>query len=182
MKHIDWLDQWLNNYIKPTVKQRTFEHYEDIVHRQIVPRLGDYDLEALLFFSNTEEEDTQFTLDQMNVMSGGKNIIPTASVALKIGKRTKIESGTGNGPVDAVFNCITRLTGIRCELTKYNITAKGSGMNAQGQVDVDVLYHGRQYHGKGLSTDVIEASALALIHACNSIYRAQIIEQEKEEK
>ena len=142
----------------------------------------DYDLEALLFFSNTEEEDTQFTLDQMNVMSGGKNIIPTASVSLKIGKRTKVESGTGNGPVDAVFNCITRLTGIRCELTKYNITAKGSGMNAQGQVDVDVLYNGRQYHGKGLSTDVIEASALALIHACNSIYRAQIIEKEKEEK
>ena len=55
-------------------------------------------------------------------------------------------------------------------------------MNAQGQVDVDVLYNGRQYHGKGLSTDVIEASALALIHACNSIYRAQIIEKEKEEK
>ena len=48
MKYKDWLEQWLNNYIKPTVKQRTFEHYEDIVHRQIVPRLGDYDLETLL--------------------------------------------------------------------------------------------------------------------------------------
>ncbi len=142
----------------------------------------DYDLEALLFFSNSEEEETQFTLEKMNVLSGGKDLIPTASVAIKIGKRTKVESGTGNGPVDAVFNCITRLTGIRCELTKYNITAKGSGMNAQGQVDVDVMYNGRQYHGKGLSTDVIEASALALIHACNSIYRAQIIEQEKKEQ
>ena len=48
MKYIDWLIQWLNHYMKPTVKQRTFEHYEDIVHRQIVPRLGDYDLETLL--------------------------------------------------------------------------------------------------------------------------------------
>ncbi|MBO8415123.1 MAG: 2-isopropylmalate synthase [Proteobacteria bacterium] len=141
----------------------------------------DYDLEALLFFSNTEEEDTQFTLDSMNVVSGGKQVIPTASVKLKIGKRTRIESGTGNGPVDAVFNCITRLTGIRCELINYVITAKGAGMNAQGQVDVDVKYNDRKYHGKGLSTDVIEASALALIHACNSIYRAQIIEQEKKE-
>ena len=48
MKYIDWLEQWVNNYIKPTVKQRTFEHYEDIVHRQIVPRLGEFELEALL--------------------------------------------------------------------------------------------------------------------------------------
>ena len=55
-------------------------------------------------------------------------------------------------------------------------------MNAQGQVDVDVIYEDRHYHGKGLSTDVIESSALALISACNSIYRAQIIENEKQEK
>ena len=48
MKYKDWLEQWLNNYINPTVKQRTFEHYEDIVHRQIVPRLGGYELETLL--------------------------------------------------------------------------------------------------------------------------------------
>ena len=139
----------------------------------------DYDLEALLFFSPDKEEETQFELESLNVISGGKNVIPTASVRLKIGKRTRTESGTGNGPVDAVFNCITRLTGIRCELTNYVIAAKGSGMNAQGQVDVDVMYQGRQYHGKGLSTDVIESSALALIHACNSIYRARIIADEK---
>lgn len=48
MKYKDWLGQWLENYIKPTVKQRTFEHYEDIVRRQIVPRLGGYELETLL--------------------------------------------------------------------------------------------------------------------------------------
>ena len=55
-------------------------------------------------------------------------------------------------------------------------------MNAQGQVDVDVVSEDRHFHGKGLSTDVIEASALALISACNSIYRAQIIKEEKENK
>ena len=55
-------------------------------------------------------------------------------------------------------------------------------MNAQGQVDVDLVYEDRHYHGKALSTDVIEASALALISACNSIYRARIIQEEKQEK
>ena len=130
---------------------------------------------------NVETRESE-VLDSLNVMSGGKNIIPTASVRLKIGKRTRTESGTGNGPVDAVFNCISRLTGIKLKLDNFVISAKGSGMNAQGQVDVDVIYNNRHYHGKGLSTDVIEASALSLISACNSIYRAQLIEEEKHEK
>lgn len=142
----------------------------------------DYDLEALLFFSHDDEKETQFTLDNLNVICGGKNTIPTASVRLKIGKRTRTESSTGNGPVDAVYNCITKLTGIRYELVSYTIGAKGSGMNAQGQVDVDLKYKNRLYHGKGLSTDVIESSALALISACNSIYRTQLIESQKDHK
>ena len=134
----------------------------------------DYDLEALLFFSEDDDE-AQFGLLGLNVVAGDKNIIPTASVKLRVGKRTRIDAGTGNGPIDAVYNCITRLTRIDASLTSFNINAKGEGMNAQGQVDVDVLYEGRQYHGKGLSTDVIEAAALALINAYNSVYRAKII-------
>ena len=55
-------------------------------------------------------------------------------------------------------------------------------MNAQGQVNVDVIFEGRHYYGVGISTDVIEASALSLISASNSIYRAQMIEQEKEQE
>ena len=140
----------------------------------------DYDLEALLFLSHEQEDESQFELDNLNVLSGDKHVIPTATVRLKIGKRTRTESGTGNGPVDAVFNCITRLTGIKLKLDSFVISAKGSGMNAQGQVDVDVIYDDRHYHGKGLSTDVIEASALSLISACNSIYRAQLIKEERQ--
>ena len=44
---MDWLMHWLNIYIKPTVKQRTLDQYEDIVRRQILPQLGDLELETL---------------------------------------------------------------------------------------------------------------------------------------
>ncbi len=141
----------------------------------------DYDLEALLFFTHDMQEQTQFALENLNVMCGGKGVIPTASVKMTIGNETITESGTGDGPVDAVFNCIKRLTNIECKLLDYNLSATSEGMNAQGQVDVVVLYNGRKYYGRGLSTDVIESSALAFVHACNSIYRAQIIEKEKEQ-
>ena len=137
----------------------------------------DYDLEALMFFSQDEDESDQFKLDNLSVISGGKNVIPAASVRLRVGKRTRTESGTGNGPVDAVFNCINRLTGLKLKLNHLTIGAKGSGMDAQGQVDVDVIENGRHYYGSGISTDVIEASALALISAANSLYRTRLIEE-----
>ena len=137
----------------------------------------DYDLEALLFFStlDEEEEENTFELDQISVMSGGSHSIPTASVRLRVGKRTRTDSSIGNGPIDAVYNCITRLTGIRCQLTSFTITANGAGMDALGQVNVTVDYNGRIFHGMGMSVDIVEAAALALIHAANSIDRAEKI-------
>ena len=142
----------------------------------------DYDLEALLFFQKRDEDvENYFELETLNVMSGGINhgAIPTASVRLRAGKRTRTESCTGNGPVDAVYNCISRLTGIRCKLTSYTINANGIGMDALGEVNVNVDYNGRTFHGMGMSTDVIEASALALINACNIIERARLIDTER---
>ena len=129
----------------------------------------DYDLEALLFCSTLEEEENTFELDALSVMTGGSHSIPTASVRLRVGKRTRSDSSIGNGPVDAVYNCITRLTGIRCELTSFTI--------ALGQVDVNVRHEGRIFHGIGMSVDILEAAALALIHASNNIDRANRIRE-----
>lgn len=158
----------------------------DIYNRflEVADRKGqvfDYDLEALLFFhSIDQDEDNTYKLDAMNVMSGGSKTIPTASVRLKVGKRLRTLSSTGNGPIDAVYNCITKLTGLNCELLSYTINANGAGMDALGQVDVTVSYEGRTFHGMGLSTDVIEASALALIHACNNIERAKCVQKQRQ--
>ena len=44
---------------------------------------------------------------------------------------------------------------------------------------MNVDYNGRTFHGMGMSTDVIEASALALINACNIIERARLIDKER---
>lgn len=139
----------------------------------------DYDLEALVFFTKLDESDDMFKLDAMNVISGNGSVMPTATVRLRVGKRTRTESSIGNGPVDAMYNCITRLTGVRCKLTSFNITANGAGMDALGQVDVTVEYDGRVFHGMGLSTDVVESAALALLNAINNIERAKKISQNR---
>lgn len=48
MRYREWLTQWLNFYVRPTVKLRTFEQYESIAIKKLIPRLGGYELEALL--------------------------------------------------------------------------------------------------------------------------------------
>ena len=142
----------------------------------------DYDLEALLFFSQIQEEPEQFKLEYLTVLSGGKNVIPTASLKMRIGDEVVSYATTGNGPVDAVYQAIYHLTGYAddIKLEKYDIKSKGEGKDALGQVDIIVNYKGKVFHGMGLATDIIQSSAFAMIHACNSIYRSNLIALEKQ--
>lgn len=47
MIYKDWLNEWLNNYVKITAKHRTFIEYSSIVFGHIIPLLGNFDMEEL---------------------------------------------------------------------------------------------------------------------------------------
>lgn len=47
MKYLEWLNIWLENYVKPTHKIRTYDLYKQAVEKKIVPYLGDYDMDEL---------------------------------------------------------------------------------------------------------------------------------------
>ena len=47
MKYSEWLNIWLENYVKPTHKIRTFDLYRQMVEKKIVPYLGDYEMDEL---------------------------------------------------------------------------------------------------------------------------------------
>ncbi|MGL5120493.1 MAG: 2-isopropylmalate synthase, partial [Plesiomonas shigelloides] len=139
----------------------------------------DYDLEALAFINMQQEEPEHFRLDYLSVQSGG-SVMATASVRLRCGEEAVSEAATGNGPVDAVYQCITRLTGYEIQIVNYQLSAKGQGKDALGQVDIVADYQGRRFHGVGLATDIIESSAQALVHVLNAIHRAGRVSEEKQ--
>ncbi|WP_392559231.1 2-isopropylmalate synthase [Orbus mooreae] len=139
----------------------------------------DYDLEALIFMDKLKNDEEHFSLDYFNVQSG-TTVVSTASVSLTVGKEKKSDAATGNGPVDAVYQAINRITNMPVSIVKYQLAAKGQGENALGQVDIVVEHNGRRFHGVGLATDIVEASAKALINALNNIYRATIVAEEKQ--
>lgn len=139
----------------------------------------DYDLEALIFMNKLKDDEEHFSLEYFNVQSG-TTVVSTASVSLMVGQEKISDAATGNGPVDAVYQAINRITNIPVAIVKYQLAGKGLGENALGQVDIVVEHDGRRFHGIGLATDIVEASAKALINALNNIYRATIVAQEKQ--
>ncbi|EPC5194598.1 2-isopropylmalate synthase [Edwardsiella piscicida] len=139
----------------------------------------DYDLEALAFIDRQQEEADHFRLEYFSVQSGS-SVMATASVRLICGAETRAEAATGNGPVDAVYQAINRITDISVDIVKYQLSAKGQGRDALGQVDIVAEHQGRRFHGVGLKTDIVESSAQALIHVLNHIWRARQVEQERQ--
>ncbi len=132
----------------------------------------DYDLEALAFIDMQAGDEDRLKLDV--ITSQTISTLPASAfvqVELDGVKLSQVSNG-GNGPVDAVFNSILKITGLDLKMSHYNLTAKGEGAEALGQVDIVVEHEGRKFHGVGLATDIVESSARALIHAINAIYRA----------
>jgi len=100
----------------------------------------------------------------------GTNSIPTATVTLKDASgETLQDASVGDGPVDAIYSAVQRLTGIKVTLTNYRIRAVTKGKEALGEVQVELEHSGKKIRGRGLSTDILEASALAYLSAINRL-------------
>jgi len=112
-----------------------------------------------------------YSLNYLNV-STGTGTLPSSTVRIEKNARKKElleKTSTGDGPVDAVYKAIDKITGMKLKLSDYNIRAISSGEDAQGEVNLKVAYKGATYSGKGISTDIIEASAKAYLSAVNKI-------------
>ncbi len=125
----------------------------------------------------TEEEimavPRAYELDYIHTTAGNK-VLPTATVRLKRGEETFQDSAIGDGPVEASYNAIDRITGVPGKLQSYQIRAVTHGREALGEVTVKVKFNGITVLGRGSSTDIIEASVKAYINAVNKyVYKKE---------
>jgi len=119
-----------------------------------------------------------FTLDDFNIISGNLSV-PTATVRIKVDEEMHEEAATGDGPIDAIFKAIDRITGMKTTLKRYDVRAVTSGKQAMGDSSVSLEIDGDIYKGKGSSTDILEASAKAYVNAIN---RYKILNRNKDTK
>jgi 2-isopropylmalate synthase len=142
-----------------------FEKFKHLADRKKI--ILNEDIEAIINEGILRSPET-FSLEYLHV-SCGNTVYPTASVKLNINGRSVKGSTDGVGPIDAVYNVISKLTGTRSELLRFSINALTEGTDAQGDVTVRLEEDGILALGKGADPDIITASALAYLNGLNRL-------------
>jgi len=147
-----------------------FAKFKELADRK--KTVSDADIEALARGFETAVTE-RACLDRFNVQAGNA-ITPTATVRLVIDGKTVEDAALGDGPIDAAFKAIDRLVGLGVTLESFALSAVTGGEDAQGSATVRVRYSGNNqvYSGRGLATDVVEASIRAYLQALNAILEA----------
>lgn len=143
-----------------------FQKFKDLADKK--KYVSDMDIEAIVRHEVYQVPEV-FTLELFQI-SSGNNLEATSTVKIKYKDESIKEAACGDGPVDAVFKAIEKATGIEVKLEDYSLKAIGSGKDALGEATVKIRREEKVYVGTGISTDVIEASARALINAINKIH------------
>jgi 2-isopropylmalate synthase len=163
----------LGYHLDDTHLQKLFENFKGLADRK--KTIYDADVEALAE-AVLHTGPAVWTLEAVTC-NGGSATVPCAAVVLwhKDGTIHR-DAGTGDGPIDAVFKTIERITGVSVKLRQFSILSVTEDEDAQGEAQVEADLNGRILRGRAVSTDIIEASALAYLQVIN---RALLREQLK---
>jgi 2-isopropylmalate synthase len=130
--------------------------------------LFDEDLDALMTDELKMRKHEKYRFDHLTVTCGSF-VMATATVQLEVDGKIKRVAELGDGPVDATFKAIRKLTRSRATLQHYNVGSVTGGTDAQGEVTIRLEQGDRTVTGRGSSTDIIEASAKAYVDALNRL-------------
>jgi 2-isopropylmalate synthase len=149
---------------------RAFRRFKDLADRKI--QLTDQDLQAIVSEELGAAEGDEFLLESV-VVGGGTHLQPRATVHLRRGDETVEESAIGDGLIDAAMGAIQRAAGVEARLVTFNVSSVTGGSDALGDVVVQLDIDGRRVTGRGVATDVVEASARAYLAAVNRALQVQ---------
>ena len=99
--------------------------------------------------------------------TGGNQVVSTATVRLSKGQEEFTDSAVGDGPVDACYKAIDRISGRSYRLLDYSVHSTTKGKDSIGEVFVRIAAADQEYVGRAASTDIIDASARAYLNAVN---------------
>ncbi|MEN6463178.1 MAG: 2-isopropylmalate synthase [Syntrophomonas sp.] len=158
--------QELGYILKDEELDKAFMGFKEIADKK--KEVTNDDLEALVK-DKVWKIPERFSLNYLHI-SSGTTIIPTATVKLGIENVVFEAAATGDGPVDAAFHAIDKITDVYGKLVDYKLNAVSGGKDALGEVISRIDINGKVYNGRGLSTDIIEASVKSYINAINKYY------------
>jgi len=149
---------------------KTYERFLAVADKK--KEVFDEDLAAIISDEIHVVVEQAYELQYLHV-SCGTGTLPTASVKIRIKDEVRQAAACGDGPVDAAYEAIREATGLSPKLENYSIRAVTGGKEALGEAAVRISDKGGSYTGRGISTDIIEASAKAYVDAINRMAATQ---------
>ena len=155
-----------------------FVRFKEVADRKGL--VGSEDLQAIIISETHVKADDDYEFASLKV-TGGTEDAPTAEVGIRVAdadaaRDLGVEAGatvaaraSGDGMVDAACGAIREALG-RDEVTlvSFQVAAVTGGIDALGEVTVTVeVEQGQRFTGRGVSTDIVEASARAYLDALN---------------
>jgi|LGVE01.1.fsa_nt_gb hypothetical protein len=144
----------------------------DFTYDEIVSYL----LEKIGYKSIKEQNESHYTLDYINIISGS-TVLPTATVQLSIGDKSVIESAIGNGTIDACYNAIAKITKTKSILKSFKVKSINTLESVnwedgpQGVVTVTLEENNIMVSGYGADYhDIIIMAAKAYIDGLNKLH------------
>lgn len=144
---------------------KAFEQFKVLADKKKV--VLDRDLQAIIDNKPVEIEE-KYTCENF-VINSGNSITSTASIRLRSKDEVFERVAIGDGPVDASFKAINKIVGFDFILEDYSIHAITEGEDAQGEAVVKLRKDDAVVSGRGLSTDIIEASIKAYLNGVNKL-------------
>lgn len=149
--------------------EKYFKKFKDLCDKK--KTVTDKDIEALL--SHREVNTEGYTLSRYDVHAGNNNTA-TSIVSLALKGEVFEDVSMGDGPIDALFNAIDKIIKpVEHTFDTYTINSVSEGKDTLGEVVVKLKAKGKNYSGRGLSTDILEASILAYLNAMNKLQNEQ---------
>ena len=154
----------------PGVADALYERFVALADRK--KELCDTDLRHLLLDPTTTSPESmpayQIQHLRVEIESG---VAPRATVTLheRHADATRTETGTGDGPVSALYAAIDAAADEPHKLVSYDLRSVSEGADAVGEVTVLVDHGGAFFRGIARHTDVLQASAEAYVEALNQL-------------
>jgi len=150
------------------LSRKLFEDFKHLADKK--KEITDRDLIAMME-SGTQSSPQIFELDSF-VVNSGNLMTATACVTLTRSDKKMQAVEMGTGPVYAAFKAVEKIVRKSFVLDDYQLRAVTEHRDALGEVLVKISDAHGEYRGRGVSTDVIEASLLSLLSAVNRMFEA----------
>ena len=144
---------------------RVFDAFQRIAAKK--EQVSSKELDAIVASAAMQVPAT-YQLDTF-VITSGNTISSTAHIKLMKNGAPMEGVSIGDGPIDAAFVAIEKITGCHYELDDFQLQAVTEGREAMGQTVVKLRSGGKVYSGKGISTDIVAAGIHAYLSALNKI-------------